>query len=196
MAPGALLESTTAPARTPEPPPILPAGGGAPSLIVTGQPNVGKSVVFQLLTGRYTTVSNYPGTTVMSAAGFMRLAGQSVTVHDTPGLNSLMASSEDEAVARDLLLGRRACVLQVADAKNLPRALAVSLQLAEAGLTFVLSGTGQVYAFVGIVVVSGLALFVLTRRSLEGDGLSADSYAANETQPPDDARPAPGRRPT
>ena len=74
--------------------------------------------------------------------------------------------------------------------------LIYAICLVLAGLTFVLSGTGQVYAFVGIVVVSGLTLFVLTRRSLGGDGLSADSYAANETQPPDDARPAPGRRPT
>ena len=80
-------------------------GSVAPRLIVTGNPNVGKSVIFQLLTGRYATVSNYPGTTVMVAEGTMGLQGRSVRVSDTPGLNSLQAASEDEAVARDLLLG-------------------------------------------------------------------------------------------
>lgn len=108
------------------------------ALIVTGNPNVGKSVVFHLLTGRYATVSNYPGTTVMGSGGTARLDGGAVRVYDTPGLNSLAASSEDEAVARDLLLGDHATVLQVADAKNLLRALALTAELAEAGLPTVL----------------------------------------------------------
>ena len=115
-------------------------GSVAPRLIVTGNPNVGKSVIFQLLTGRYATVSNYPGTTVMVAEGTMGLQGRSVRVSDTPGLNSLQAASEDEAVARDLLLGGGdPIVLQVADAKNLQRAVLLTLELAEAGLRVVLN---------------------------------------------------------
>src|SRR3990167_8275037 len=67
-----------------------------PTVVVTGNPNVGKSVIFQLLTGRYTTVSNYPGTTVMVARGGAVVEGRRVAVCDTPGLNSLQAASEDE----------------------------------------------------------------------------------------------------
>jgi ferrous iron transport protein B len=108
-------------------------------LLVAGNPNVGKSVVFQLLTGRYATVSNYPGTTVMVSRGSASLGGVSVTVLDTPGLNSLHASSEDELVARDLLVREKAAVLQVADAKNLERALVLTLELAETGAPLVLN---------------------------------------------------------
>ncbi|OGX13033.1 MAG: ferrous iron transport protein B [Omnitrophica WOR_2 bacterium RIFCSPLOWO2_02_FULL_63_16] len=109
-----------------------------PTVVVTGNPNVGKSVIFQLLTGRYTTVSNYPGTTVMVARGGAVVEGRRVAVCDTPGLNSLQAASEDELVARDLLLGDHPTVVQVADAKNLARALALTLELSEAGLPTVL----------------------------------------------------------
>ena len=107
-------------------------------LIVTGNPNVGKSVLFQLLTGRYAVVSNYPGTTVMVSRGTAHIDGATYHVSDTPGLNSLAASSEDELVARDLLLDDRALVLQVGDAKNLVRALTLTLELAEAGASAVL----------------------------------------------------------
>ncbi|MBI3020940.1 MAG: ferrous iron transporter B, partial [Candidatus Omnitrophica bacterium] len=112
---------------------------GAARLVVTGNPNVGKSVIFQLLTGRYTTVSNYPGTTVVVARGSASLDGTTFQVCDTPGLNSLHASSEDELVARDLLLAEGVRVVQVSDAKNLPRALTLTLELAEAGAPAVLN---------------------------------------------------------
>ncbi|MBI3010140.1 MAG: 50S ribosome-binding GTPase [Candidatus Omnitrophica bacterium] len=111
---------------------------GIASLIVAGNANVGKSVIFQLLTGRYATVSNYPGTTVMVSSGLANIAGKSVRVFDTPGLHSLLATSEDELVARDLLLGHSHCVLQVGDAKNLQRTLALTLELAEAGVCLIL----------------------------------------------------------
>lgn len=114
------------------------AAPDAKQLLVTGNPNVGKSVLFQLLTGRYATVSNYPGTTVMVERGTMTLGGRRLEVSDTPGLNSLAAISEDERVARDRLLGRAATVVQVADAKNLTRALTLTLELAEAGAPSVL----------------------------------------------------------
>lgn len=88
---------------------------GEATLIVTGNSNVGKSVMFQLLTGRYATVSNYPGTTVMVTSGRASLEGQTVRVLDTPGLNSLLAASEDELVARDILLTTPATVLLVGE---------------------------------------------------------------------------------
>jgi len=104
-----------------------------PSLLLIGNPNVGKSVIFHWLTGRYATVSNYPGTTVAVSRGKTLLAGQMVDVSDTPGLNSLLAGAEDERVTRRLLLDTdQPIVLQVADAKNLERALVVTLELGEA----------------------------------------------------------------
>ncbi|MBI4598105.1 MAG: ferrous iron transport protein B [Candidatus Omnitrophica bacterium] len=108
------------------------------SLIVTGNPNVGKSVLFHVLTGRYATVSNYPGTTVMMSSGTAVINGSHVRVADTPGLNSLHAASEDEMVARDLLLDDQAAIIQVCDAKNLLRALTLTLELAEANARTVL----------------------------------------------------------
>ena len=123
----------------PDRPQPLDDAEDAPFLIVTGNSNVGKSVIFQLLTGRYAAVSNYPGTTVAVSRGFASLNGQTMRVCDTPGLNSLQAASEDELVAREQLLTDAAIVLQVADAKNLVRALALSLELAETALPVVLN---------------------------------------------------------
>ena len=112
---------------------------GTETIVLVGNPNVGKSVIFALLTGHYVTVSNYPGTTVEIAQAVTRLDGQQSLVIDTPGINSLLPMSEDEEVTRDVLLRERPrTVVQVADAKNLPRALLITLELAEMGLPMVL----------------------------------------------------------
>jgi ferrous iron transport protein B len=121
----------------------LPNGknsGKSPLSILVGNPNVGKSVIFGLLTGRYVTVSNYPGTTVEVASGHATLGKERNVVIDTPGVNNLVPMSEDEKVTRDILLdpGVRV-VIQVADAKNLRRSLVITLQLAEMGLPAVLA---------------------------------------------------------
>jgi ferrous iron transport protein B len=101
-------------------------------VILIGNPNVGKSVIFNYLTGKYVTVSNYPGTTVEVAAGSMVAQGKKLQVLDTPGVNSLIPMSEDEKVTRDILL-KEDCptLIQVIDAKNLRRGLLISLQLLE-----------------------------------------------------------------
>jgi ferrous iron transport protein B len=118
------------------------AGDQAPALprvLLLGNPNVGKSVLFGFLTKRYVTVSNYPGTTVTVTRGTSTMHGAAVEVLDTPGINSLVPMSEDEQVTRDILLqAPPAAILQVADAKNLRRALLLSSQLAEMGLPFAL----------------------------------------------------------
>ena len=72
-------------------------------LILVGNPNVGKSVIFGALTGRYVTVSNYPGTTVEVTRGSASIGGRKYVVMDTPGVNSLVPMSEDERVTRDIL---------------------------------------------------------------------------------------------
>lgn len=107
--------------------------------MLVGNPNVGKSVVFNQLTGRYVTVSNYPGTTVDVSRGVAWLGGGKYEVLDSPGTNSLFPRSEDERVTRNVLLERLPdVVIQVADAKNLRRALVITLELAELGIPMVL----------------------------------------------------------
>lgn len=108
-------------------------------ILLIGNPNVGKSALFGLLTGKYVTVSNYPGTTVEVIYGNAVLNKMRSVVIDTPGVNSLVPMSEDERVTRDMLLSDRAgVVIQVADAKNLRRGLIITLQLAEMGVPFIL----------------------------------------------------------
>jgi len=112
---------------------------GLEKLGIVGNPNVGKSLVFNNLTGAHATVSNYPGTTVDVLRGKARIGGREIEVVDTPGMYSLLPITEEERVARSLLLAERPdVVLQVVDAKNLERMLSLTLQLIEAGLSVVL----------------------------------------------------------
>lgn len=109
------------------------------NIILVGNPNVGKSVIFNSLTGSYVTVSNYPGTTVDISRGGGRFALEKYQVIDTPGVNSLTVHSEDEKVTRDILSKSDvACIVQVADSKNLKRSLVLTLELIELGLPLVL----------------------------------------------------------
>ena len=106
-------------------------------VILVGNPNVGKSVIFNYLTGKYVTVSNYPGTTVEVSAGTLTADGKKFRVLDTPGVNSLIPMSEDEKVTRDILLKEsKSYLIQVMDTKNIRRGLLISLQLMEMGLPF------------------------------------------------------------
>lgn len=115
---------------------LVPLG----AVILVGNPNVGKSVVFGALTGRYVNVSNYPGTTVEVTRGEARGRGTSLEVIDTPGVYSLLPMSEDERVTRDILMSEPgARILQVCDAKNMRRSLMITAQLAEMEVPLVLA---------------------------------------------------------
>jgi ferrous iron transport protein B len=104
-------------------------------IVLVGSPNVGKSVIFNYLTGSYVTVSNYPGTTVDIARGRGKIYGEVYEIIDTPGLYSLMPLTEEEAVTRKLLEGEHAdIIIHVIDAKHIRRMLPMTLQLLEAGL--------------------------------------------------------------
>ena len=114
--------------------------GEYPGIILVGNPNVGKSVIFGYLTGRYVAVSNYPGTTIEVSRGKTAVNGETYSVIDTPGINSLLPMSEDEEVTRNILLNEpQAKIVQVGDSRNLKRTLLISLQLAEMGLPFTLN---------------------------------------------------------
>jgi ferrous iron transport protein B len=115
----------------------LHKNGGCIALV--GQPNVGKSVIFQALTGHYVTVSNYPGTTVELTRGAARDI-PNTTVIDTPGVITLPPHTEDEFVTAKVLLHEPLrAILQVGDAKNLRRTLMLAIQLAEMGLPMALA---------------------------------------------------------
>ncbi|MEA3361837.1 MAG: ferrous iron transport protein B [Thermodesulfobacteriota bacterium] len=110
-----------------------------PKVVLVGNPNVGKSVVFNALTGAYTTVSNYPGTSVEVSRGYCLIDDQRYEILDTPGMYSMMPITEEERVARQILLKEDPhAVVHVIDARNLERMLPMTLQLIEAGLPVIL----------------------------------------------------------
>jgi ferrous iron transport protein B len=110
----------------------------APIVAIVGGPNVGKSLMFNQLTGRYVTVSNYPGTTVEVSEG-AACFGREHRVVDTPGMYSLLPITEEERVARRILLeDRPRVVLHIVDAKNLDRMAGLTFELLDLGLPVVL----------------------------------------------------------
>ena len=158
-------------------------------LMVVGNPNVGKSVMFARLTGKYVVVYNYPGTTVEISRGRARFGGIAFEVIDTPGMYSLRPLSDEERVGRSLLLREPAdIVLHVVDAKNLERMLGFTAQLIEAGLPVVLAvnmmdeaeriglriDTGKLSRDLGIPVVETVAL---TGRGIDKLKEALDEYA-------------------
>lgn len=116
-----------------------------PVIAIVGNPNCGKSTIFNALTGLKQKIANYPGVTVEKREGScMSQHGKRIRLLDLPGAYSLNARSPDEAVVRDVLLGRRAdtprpdAVVLVADASNLERNLYLTTQVLELGLPAIL----------------------------------------------------------
>ncbi|BCS53156.1 ferrous iron transport protein B [Geobacter sp. SVR] len=115
------------------------SGHAVRRVALVGNPNVGKSVLFNALTGAYVTVSNYPGTSVEVSRGTAAIEGQEWQVIDTPGMYSIHTITEEERVAREILLHETPdVVLHVLDARNLERMLAMTIQLIEAELPVIL----------------------------------------------------------
>ncbi len=110
------------------------------TIAVVGNPNAGKTSLFNRLTGLRARTANFSGTTVEHRIGAMRLAGRNAVLIDLPGLYSLDASTPDEQVARDALVGKLAdqaapeAVLLVIDSTNLRRNLFLAAQVLELGL--------------------------------------------------------------
>jgi ferrous iron transport protein B len=110
----------------------LPAGGK--KIVLAGNPNVGKSVFFNALTGLYTDVANYPGTTLDMACG--RYNGD--VVIDTPGVYGVSSFSEEEEITRDIILAAD-IVVNIVDAVHLERDLFLTLQIIDMGVPVIVA---------------------------------------------------------
>ncbi|MBC9718725.1 ferrous iron transport protein B [Streptomyces sp. TRM66268-LWL] len=140
---------TTTPLITPtcSPTPENTRTPGAPVVALVGNPNVGKSTLFNALTGARQHVGNWPGKTVQVARGTWRPAdGAPVDLVDLPGTYSLVPRSPDEELTRDLLVdpgaeGRPDLVVVTADAANLARNLYLLAEILETGVRCVVALT-------------------------------------------------------
>lgn len=105
------------------------------AICVVGNPNCGKTTLFNALTGAKQDVGNWPGVTVEKKTGYYTWKGTNVEITDLPGIYSITpsaASGEDERVARDYILtGETECVINIVDASNLERNLYLTEQLIE-----------------------------------------------------------------
>jgi ferrous iron transport protein B len=113
-----------------------------PKLLVAlaGQPNCGKSTVFNALTGASQHVANYPGVTVDKMSGRYRYDSRTVEVVDLPGTYSLTSYSPEERVSRDFILHEKpSLVINITDASNLKRSLYLTFQLMEMEIPLVLN---------------------------------------------------------
>jgi len=103
-------------------------------IVIAGNPNAGKTSVYNRLTGAAQQVSNYPGVTVEYKSGAMRYDGGRLTVVDLPGAYSLTAFTQEELVARNFIVERKpALIVDVVDASNLERNLYLTTQILEMG---------------------------------------------------------------
>ena len=140
------VEAGAVPAARAPSPARTAHGGGVLHVALVGNPNTGKSTLFNALTGMRQRVGNYSGVTVERFEGHYRDAdGRTVTVIDLPGTYSLSASSPDEEIALGVLLGRADglpapdVVVVVIDAQNLERNLFLATQVLELGLPTVVA---------------------------------------------------------
>ncbi len=107
---------------------------------LAGNPNAGKTTLFNRLTGARQHVGNYPGITVDRKEGYISVNNRQVTIVDLPGTYSLTAYSVEELVARDFLVNERPqVVINIVDASNLERNLYLTIQFLELGVPLVVA---------------------------------------------------------
>lgn len=115
-----------------------PVAPGQLTVALVGQPNVGKSTVFNMLTGLNQHVGNWPGKTIEQKTGVFRANGAALALVDLPGTYSLTANSEEERIARDYLIRERPdVVMAVVNAAILERSLYLVAELLALGAPLV-----------------------------------------------------------
>lgn len=156
-------------------------------VVLVGNPNVGKSVVFRALTGRYAEVSNFPGTTV----GIRRAQAAGLAVWDAPGVYGLSRFSDEERVTVEAI--RQAdLIVNVVDARHLARDLFLTLQLKSLGLPMVvlLNRMDEVRAAGDFLDAPGLeralGVPVIKAAAVRGEGIPEllQTLRAGEVKPP------------
>ncbi|MCC6417332.1 MAG: ferrous iron transport protein B [Gemmataceae bacterium] len=178
-----------------------------PTVALVGNPNTGKTTLFNALAGMRQRTGNYPGVTVETKKGRLKHHGQVVEVIDLPGTYSLAPRSPDEMVAVDLLLGRQAgegrpdVVVTIVDASNLERNLYLTTQVLELGVPVVVAlnmidvATAQGIRIDAQRLAQQLGVPVVPIQANRGKGLDALRQAVVEAcgaSPPRKGPPFPG----
>jgi len=110
------------------------------TVAIAGNPNSGKTTLFNLLTGSRQKVGNWPGVTVEKKTGTCNISGEVVNIVDLPGIYSFSAASPDEQIARDFLLSKSAdVVVNILDATSMERGLFLTMQLLEMGIPVIVA---------------------------------------------------------
>lgn len=110
------------------------------TIALAGNPNAGKSTVFNALTGSHQHVGNWPGKTVEKKEGTCKRDGYEIQIVDLPGTYSLTAYSLEEVIARDYIIEEKPdVVIDVVDAANLERNLYLAVQILELGAPLVIA---------------------------------------------------------
>ena len=161
------------------------------TIVLAGQPNCGKSTVFNGLTGAKQLVANYPGVTVDKMYGWYKHDGQRVDVIDLPGTYSLTSYSPEEKVARDVILyDKPSLAVNVVDAANVKRGLYLTFQLLEMGTPLIVvlnmidvaEKTGLEIDMEGLSRALGVRVVATAMKSGRGKGdlLEAIAVGSNE----------------
>lgn len=165
------------------------------TIALAGNPNVGKSSVFNALTGQRQHVGNWPGKTVERKEGRLTVGGRTLTIVDLPGTYSLAARSPEEQIARDFIVrGRPGAVVNVLDATNLERNLYLTAQLLETGARLVLAlNMADVAVSRGLTLnperlAAELGAPVIVMAASRGDGLAELKAALGALAAAPDAR--------
>ena len=112
----------------------------ARKIVIVGLPNTGKSQIFNILTGEYTIVANYPLTTIEPKRTHCQIRNHPCEVIDTPGLHCLYIHSEEELIVRDLIFSEKPdVIIQCIDANRLKQSLILTADLLELGIPMVIS---------------------------------------------------------
>jgi len=170
------------------------------TVALAGNPNVGKSTLFNLLTGARQHVGNWPGKTVEKREGSFQVPGAMVNIIDLPGTYSLSPYSPEEEIARTFIVRDRPdVVVNVVDAANLERNLYLTAQILETGIPLiVVLNMTDVATTRGIQInvdrlselLGGIPVIPMTARSGHGIEALKDAIARFA-----DSRPAGGRVP-